>query len=113
MPRTKKAEREAVMAALIHPQDISDLDEDEDILEDLKSAAERAIQALTEARTQHTSKAANRPWVVLIQQKGQPLVHTYGPYETQAQAHKALQGLVCPGPQPCWSQVQRLYEVPS
>ena len=115
MPRTKKHEREAVMAALIHPKSISDLDEDEDegVLEDLKSAAERAIQALTEARTQHTSKAANRPWVVLMQQKGQPLVHTYGPYETQAQAHKALYELACPGPQPCWSQVQKLYEVPS
>jgi hypothetical protein len=112
MARVKKAEREAVMAALIHPQDISDI-EDEDILEDLKSAAERAIQALTQARMQHTSKAANRPWVVLMQQKGQPLVHTYGPYDTQAQAHKALYELACPGPQPCHSQVQKLYEVPS
>jgi len=99
------------MAALIHPQGISDVDDD--TLEDLQTASERAIQALTEARTQHTSKAANRPWVVLMQQKGQPLVHTYGPYETQAQAHKALYELVCPGPQPCWTQVQRLYEVPS
>ena len=111
MPRTKKHEREAVMAALIHPQDISDVDDD--TLEDLKSAAERAIQALTETRDSHTSKAANRPWVVLMQQRGQPLVHTYGPYATQAQAHKALTGLACPGPQPCHSQVQKLYEVPS
>jgi hypothetical protein len=31
MARVKKAEREAVMAALIHPQDISDI-EDDDIL---------------------------------------------------------------------------------
>ena len=111
MPRTKKHEREAVMAALIHPQDIEDVDDD--TLEDLKSAAERAIQALTEARASHTSKAANRPWVVLMHQKGQPLVHTYGPYDTQAQAHKALYELACPGPQPCHSQVQKLYEVPS
>ncbi len=112
MARTKKHEREAVMAALIHPQDVSDID-DEATLEDLTAAAERAIQALTGARMQHTSKAANRPWVVLMQQKGQPLVHTYGPYDTQAQAHKALYELVCPGPQPCHSQVQKLYEVPS
>jgi hypothetical protein len=48
-----------------------------------------------------------------MQQKGQPLVHTYGPYDTQAQAHKALYELACPGPQPCHSQVQKLYEVPS
>lgn len=112
MPRVKKAEREAVMAALVHPQDLSDID-DEDTLEDLKSAAERAVQALTQERMQHTSKAANRPWVVLMRQEGQPLVHTYGPYETQAKAHKALHGLACPGPQPCHSKVQKLYEVPS
>ena len=111
MARIKKAEREAVMAALIHPKDISDVDED--TLKDLETAAERAIQALTQARMQHTSKAANRPWVVLMHQKGQPLVYTYGPYDTQAQAHKALSGLACPGPQPCHSQVQKLYEVPS
>jgi len=111
MGRVKKAEREAVMAALVHPQDISDVDDD--TLEDLQIAAERAIEALTETRTQHLSKAANRPWVVLMQQKGQPIVHTYGPYDSQAQATKARDALACPGPQPCWSQVQKLYEVPS
>ena len=111
MARAKKAEREAVMTALVHPQSISDLDED--TLDELSGAAERAVQALTEARSQHTSKAANRPWVVLMQQKGQPLVHTYGPYDSQAQATKAQRALSCPGPQPCHSQVQKLYEVPS
>ena len=111
MARIKKAEREAVMAALVHPQSISDLDED--TKDELSGAAERAIQALTEARMQHTSKAANRPWVVLLRQEGQPRVYTYGPYDTQAQAQSALKGLACPGPQPCHSKVQKLYEVPS
>lgn len=100
MPRIKKAEREAVEAALMHAQD------------DLKSAAEGAIEALDSVRMQHLSKPANRPYVILMKQEGQPLVYTYGPYETLAQAERARKGLACPGPAPCGSVIQRLVVVP-
>ena len=101
MPRIKKAEREAVEAALMHAQD------------DLKAASEGAIEALDSVRMQHLSKPGNRPYVILMQQEGQPLVYTYGPYETLAQAQKAQRGLACPGPAPCRSVIQRLIVVPS
>lgn len=100
MPRVKKAEREAVAAALMAAQD------------DLDTAAEEAIQALDLVRSEYLSKAANRPYVVLMHQEGYPMVYTYGPYATHAQAVRAREQLACPGPVPCTGWVQRLVEVP-
>ena len=99
MGRVKKAEREAVEAALLSAQD------------DLSEASEQAIQALDAVRQESLTKDANRPYVVLMQQKGQPIVHTYGPYATHAQASRAVKDLACPGPDPCYSAIQKLREV--
>ena len=101
MGRVKKAEREAVEAALLAAQD------------DLSAASEQAIRALDAVRQESLTKDANRPYVVLMQQKGQPLVHTFGPYATHAQASRAMKDLVCPGPEACSAVIQKLREVPA
>ena len=100
MPRVKKAEREAVAEALMQAQD------------NLEEASEQAIQALDQVRMQHVSKAANRPYVVLMQVEGQSMVYTFGPYTSKAQATRARDKLVSPGPGQARSVVQRLIEVP-
>jgi len=98
MPRVKKAEREAVAAAL--QQDHDSVDE----------AAEAAIRAVDEQRAEYLSKPQNRPYVILAQ--AHPgLVYSFGPYPTEAQAKRALKGLVSPGPEPMMARVQRLMEV--
>jgi len=83
MARVKKAEREAVVAALMQEH------------EDAAAAAEAAINALDELRAQEMTKTANRPFAILMQKKGGP-IYTFGPYPTEAKATRALGALVSP-----------------
>lgn len=110
MARIKKADREAVVAALLDPKSIDDVDDD--TLEEVSGAAERAVEALDAVRASHLAKASNRPYVVLMQLEGGSMVFTYGPYETMAKAKRAQGNLVSPGPGEARSVIRRLIEVP-
>ena len=110
LARIKKADREAVVAALLDPKSIDDVDDD--TLEEVSGAAERAVEALDAVRASHLAKASNRPYVVLMQLEGESMVFTYGPYETMAKAKRAQGNLVSPGPGEARSVIRRLIEVP-
>lgn len=99
MARVKKAEREAVVAALMQEH------------ESAADAAEAAITALDEVREEAMSKTANRPFAVLMQTKGGP-IYTYGPYATESKATRALKELVSPSKIDTYhAAVFRLHEV--
>lgn len=101
MARVKKAEREAVVAALMLEHD------------SVEAAAEAAVQALDEARALEMSKPANRPFVLLTQDEAhKEYICTFGPYATEAKALKAMKELCAPSKDSRYiAAVQRLYEV--
>jgi hypothetical protein len=98
MARVKKAEREAVVSALMQEHETAE------------DAAEAAITALDELREQEMQKTANRPFAILMQGSGGP-IYTFGPYATEAKATRALKDLVSPDPYPYHAAVFRLYAV--
>lgn len=100
MRRIKKAEREAVVAALT-------LDH-----ESVEGAAEAAIRAVDELREKELSKPANRPYVLLMQEEQhKEYLYTFGPYSTESQALKAQKELSAPSAGRSVARVQKLHAV--
>lgn len=99
MARVKKADREAVVAALMLEH------------ETVEDAADAAITALDEQRAQELTKTANRPFAILMQSKGGP-IYTFGPYATEAKATRALKDLSSPSKtEPHYAAVFRLHDI--
>lgn len=84
MPRSRKVDREAVVAALSGVHDT------------VEDAAESVIAALDEARRREMSKTANRPWCVLMQSKRGGMIYSFGPYPSESKATRAIEALCAP-----------------